>query len=509
MSDETKCKSMQERIVALVLDELDAPAVQEVRRHTEMCESCKGFLEALSEQEKDVQAAFDIIARDVELIGGSLIDRLDKRSQQTTEVPGQKPARPVMNEVKKMILVHRRLSGVAAGLLFAMAIGAAIYLGVGTAGRAYALEQTIKALETVGFLHLTMNDEETGITDERWIEVGSDGFQHRYRQESAGMGMEILIVDDRETVFDWRKDKNTVVLWSPKDKWYQWIANLREFFKDLQGAPGSLVIEQDSQYKGRRAHLVRRLKLDQEIYIDPETKLPIAIGKYEITYEDPPEGIFEIPEIPEGVAVVDKRPGAPKTAEPDWMKEERQADRPFYEGRKALSAGDYDQAVEQLKEAISLSPLRNWAHFWLAEAYRELGQYDLAIEEYTWVTGVVKKLGLEARYANLARGLTYRAKGEEEQARNDFARVLNVMITALRNPEGCKMFDYADDPLHRGKNLSDPERISNMIARLREVTGQNFGFDPAGALEQNEQAIAAWEHWWTQHAADYRVTPEK
>ena len=37
--------------------------------------------------------------------------------------------------------------------------------------------------------------------------------------------------------------------------------------------------------------------------------------------------------------------------------------------------------------------------------------------------------------------------------------------------------------------------------------GDNFGFDPEGTAEQKEAAIAAWENWWAEHAADYDVNP--
>lgn len=58
------------------------------------------------------------------------------------------------------------------------------------------------------------------------------------------------------------------------------------------------------------------------------------------------------------------------------------------------------------------------------------------------------------------------------------------------------MFDCADDPLEKGRGLSEGERLNRMIERLREVTDQNFGYDPNASAEEKEQAIAAWEQWY-------------
>ncbi len=48
---------------------------------------------------------------------------------------------------------------------------------------------------------------------------------------------------------------------------------------------------------------------------------------------------------------------------------------------------------------------------------------------------------------------------------------------------------------------------SNMINRLRIVTGQNFGYDPYGSAEENKQAIAAWEEWY-ENSGEIEFTPD-
>jgi hypothetical protein len=61
----------------------------------------------------------------------------------------------------------------------------------------------------------------------------------------------------------------------------------------------------------------------------------------------------------------------------------------------------------------------------------------------------------------------------------------------------------ADDPLIRADGMREgchegptaEQSLAMMINRLRIVTGQNFGYDPDAAAEENEKAIAAWEDW--------------
>ena len=81
-------------------------------------------------------------------------------------------------------------------------------------------------------------------------------------------------------------------------------------------------MEENVEYKGRRAHRIRWLRLNMECYIDPATHLPIVVGDEEITYEEPPPGTFDVV-IPDGYVVVDTRPGEDAADLPEWRKEER------------------------------------------------------------------------------------------------------------------------------------------------------------------------------------------
>lgn len=396
------------------------------------------------------------------------------------------------------------------GLIFAagavvVVLVAAWIMSVIPAKTAYALEQTVEAFKSVRFVHLVDYLEDGTLRDERWIELGPDGNQVRYRQDTPAN--DFFVVEDYETVYVYHKDKNTVVV-QPKEQNYVFISNFAEFFRDLAGK-GSITIEENVGYKGRPAHRVRWLRLNQDYYIDPESKLPIAGAGYEFSYEEPPEGTFELV-MPEGVAVVDKRPGAPPAEEPDWMKQDKIANTDFKNALHEFASEDYVKAAELFASVVKVQPGRNWAWFWLGRCWCELGEYDQAIDAYTEVIDIFSKFGSGPNYCHLARGLAYRKKGMEEEAKKDFGKCLGVMVDSLRHIEGAGMFDYADDVRVRsGRRPSKEQSLTNMINRLRLVSGQNFGYNPNASAEEIERVIAAWEDWWREHAQDYGAGAEQ
>ena len=410
----------------------------------------------------------------------------------------------------RSIIMKSPITKLAAAAVIIVAVALSITVVDKLASPAYAIEQTIEAFKDVQYMHVVQHDEAGQIKDERWIEIGPDGFQVRYRQDNPPNR---LIVEDGQTVSVYYKDKNAIVLYDPKDKQYQWIGNLRVALKELAGQ-GSMVIEENVDYWGQKAHRVRWLKLNIDCYIDPETKLPIAMAGYEVSYEEPPEGIFDIV-IPEGVEVVDKRPGAEPIQEPEWLADkladEKVAATKFRSARHALAAGQYKEAAELFESVVAIQSGRNWAWFWLGKAHYELGEYDAAIYEFSKVIGMFTEGKVVPHYCHLARGFAYQAKGMEDMARQDINVALPVMIDALRNIEGATLFDYADDPLYRSlpkdKRPTAEQSLAMMINRLRIITGQNFGYDPDGSAEENEQAIAAWEEWH-KNSGEIEFTPD-
>jgi len=368
----------------------------------------------------------------------------------------------------------------------------------------YALADTVAALENVRFLHIVGRDDTGQINDERWVEVGGDGYQARYRQQNPPSviekhpGAPSMVIEDGESTAVYHQAKKAVILYDRKDQQYQWIGPLGEFFENLRTE--GRILKEDDEYQGRRAHKVWWPALNSECYIDPDTKLPIAFGGVELSYEEPPADTFEIV-IPEGYAVLDKRPGAPVAAAPDWLVQEENAqvdkEKAFNQGTRAIIRGDYAEAAKLLEQGLGTDA---WSYYWLGKAYYELGRYDLAIKNFDAIFDAFKKLGGgdTIPFCQYARGLAYARLGMQEQAEADLTACLPAMIETLRTPSGGLMFEYADNPQIRSGQYSPSEQdmVAKMINRLRIVAGRNFGYDPAASKEQNEAAVAAWEQWF-------------
>lgn len=423
-----------------------------------------------------------------------------------------------------------RLTKLAAAAAIIVAVALSITIVDKLASPAYAIEQTVEALKNVQYMHIVQHDKAGNIEDERWIEIGPDGFQARYRQDTPERSF--FVVDDRQTVLVHYEDKNTVVLYDPNDKSWTWHYAPGKLFQELADrGPNYYTVEENVQYKGRPAHHLRWIIAETDIYIDPETKLPIAHGDYEINYEDPPAGTFDIV-IPDGVILVDKRPGAEPTQEPQWMIEEKIEEKRkeemgvvaqsyFEDARRALARADYVKAIELFTKTIEISPRRNWAWLWMGKALYEAGDYDAAIYRLSKVIDMIAENGWTIPSYHLARGLAYQAKGMTDMAQLDFEKALPKMILALQKIEAARSFDLADDPLIRADGMREgcheaptkEQSVAMMIDRLRIMTGQNFGYDSDASAEENEQAISAWEQWY-QNSAQFKFVlvteqPEK
>lgn len=448
----------------------------------------------------------------------SLVENLMSRIDSETSAGPNR-----VNSFKSKLIIRRLIMNRFTKFAMAAAIIIAAVLSITMLDKlappAYAIEQTVEALKHVRVMHIVRRDRAGNIEDERWIEIGPDGFQARYRQDTPERNF--FVVDDRQTVMVHHPDKNTVVLYDANEKGWTWIYAPGKLFQELaDGEPNYYTVEENVQYKGQPAHHLRWVLGDTDIYIDPESKLPIAHGDYEISYEDPPEGTFDIV-IPDGVMLVDKRPGAEPTPEPEWMIEEKRKEEMgevaqgyFEDARRALAGGDYVKAAELFTKTIEIQP-RNWALFWMGKALYEAGNYDTAIYRLSKAIDMIAEVGWTIPSYHLARGLAYQAKGMIDMALLDIEKALPKMIQALRNTKAANSFDLADDPLRCADGMREgcheaptkEQSLAMMINRLRIVTGQNFGYDPGTDLEENEQAIAAWEDWY-ENSGQINFTPD-
>jgi len=420
----------------------------------------------------------------------------------------------IMNRFAKLAIAAAVVVGIIGGVSFLGRFGST----------AYAIEQTIAALHNVRYMHIAKYDKAGNLEDERWEEIDPNGYQARYRQNTPSRLF--YVVDDLKTVMVYHasKDKNTAVLSDRKNRSYTWHAAPGKMFDEIaEGKPAYAVVAENVQYKGRPAHHLRAVAFDTDVYVDPQTKLPMAIGDYEVSFEEPPQGTFDIV-VPEGAIVVDKRPGATSGPEPQWMVQEREKEQAgelaqgyFEQGRRALGAGEYAAAVKALTKTVEISPGRNWAWFWLGVALYDSGKYDDAIYRLTQVIEMISENGggMSIPSYYLARAQAYQGKGMADMAQIDFETALPKMIESLRNVKAGWSFDLADDPLRCADGMRQDchgaptaeQSLIMMINRLRVFTGQNFGYDPNGSAEQKERAIAAWEQW-AKDSGRMKFTPD-
>jgi hypothetical protein len=383
---------------------------------------------------------------------------------------------------------------------FATATTGIVLLGVvllGTSQPTYALARTIEALKQIRFLHVVMETNTAGITDERWIELGADGTQIRYRQDSVGMGENVLIVDDGKTCLFFDRQKNTATLTASDGQSYQWIGNLREFFAEMAD-DRNVVVHPDAEVRGRKLHQIVWPRLQMECLVDPVTKLPVKVGPHRVTYDPPLPGTFDCT-APAGARVVDERtPSKPAEAA---EKPKADVNQLFKQAREHLARGEWEPARMALDKVVQDEPRMNWAWFWLGKANEELGDNVAAIADYTKVIEMFKALGLTPHYCHLARGQVFRRTGNTEAARLDFAVALPVMIQSLGRIEGAETFDYADDFGDKRK-WDEAERFQRMVKRLEVVTGVKLDNGTAVTAKDRAATTTAWQKWWTDHAAD-------
>jgi len=503
------CGKIRDQIADLVTGILPEAQVHTLEQHLNECSACRDYTRALKDEDTLLTEFFAKMDTDMPNRQERVLQAIDRSCvPKETEIPS------IRGTIMKSPITKL---AVAAAIIVAVIISMSILDG--SSPSAYALDQTVEALKNVRFLHIIGYDNTGQIKDERWIEIGMDGWQVRYRQQNPQWlieqypGAPSMVIEDGESTAVYRNDKKAVVIYDRKDMQYQWVGELGKALENLR-QEGKILKENDD-YQGRPAHKVWWPYMSAECYVDPKTKLPIAIGDTELSYEEPPAGTFEIT-IPNGCTMVDRRPGAAGPI-PQWLLEEENSQDAkrecFRQGTYALARGDYAEAAELFELVTEHQSGRNWAWFWLGSAYYGQGQYELAIEKFTKVLEIFKAFGgggdKPLNYCNYARGLAYARLAMNEAAQADLQVCLPSMVQTLRTPSAGKMFEYADNPLMRyGKyNPSDAEIVIHMINRLRVITGQNFGYDAYGSAEQNEQAIAAWEEWY-ENSAQIKFTPD-
>jgi len=78
MNNFTDCQNNREAITALVLDELEPVAADELHQHIGTCRKCRKLYEALADEEQMLRSTFDEVAATIEKAEDSLVGQLSE-----------------------------------------------------------------------------------------------------------------------------------------------------------------------------------------------------------------------------------------------------------------------------------------------------------------------------------------------------------------------------------------------------------------------------------------------
>jgi hypothetical protein len=87
MSNKSNCQNRREAIAALVLGELEAQAVDELKEHIGLCQTCRSLYQALSEEEESIRSAFSAIADRGQAIQEKLVQGSGRESRNLSTRP--------------------------------------------------------------------------------------------------------------------------------------------------------------------------------------------------------------------------------------------------------------------------------------------------------------------------------------------------------------------------------------------------------------------------------------
>jgi tetratricopeptide (TPR) repeat protein len=219
--------------------------------------------------------------------------------------------------------------------------------------QAYALDQTVEAIQKVRFLHVKESDEAGRIRFERWVEIGKDGLQARYRLDWRPY---TLAIEDGESAARYYPDKKVMVIYGRDQMQYRWVGLLAQFETLCQKGK---ILQANTTYHGRRVHRIWCPGMTKACYVAPETKLPIAIENAQYSYERPPVGTFEIVR-PEGYVVISRRLPSAEAA-PDWLVREeegrhQEAKQFLDEIARAISGRDSGETAETASSDANQEP---------------------------------------------------------------------------------------------------------------------------------------------------------
>ena len=87
MSDKNDCKDRHEAIAALVLEELDPAAANEIKSHIDTCANCRSLYQALAAEEQTIRSTFDAIKDRSKAMEDELVAQIDEDLHKPSSTP--------------------------------------------------------------------------------------------------------------------------------------------------------------------------------------------------------------------------------------------------------------------------------------------------------------------------------------------------------------------------------------------------------------------------------------
>jgi len=219
------------------------------------------------------------------------------------------------------IIMNKPITKLAAAAIIIIAVALSITILDKSVTPAYAIEQTIEALQNTRIVYMLCRDWD-GKKFEMWMSLNAEGYpEYCY---SYWPDYEVTNISTPTVSYQYNKKMNRVSI--SKGKLYNFDIRFEKMFEDIQEA----VLKNENNIKVYREvssidgkHLIVAICEGEaeawKIFIDPETKLPVGLhclkgrnrpGDFirdfdEIRFdEELPAGIFEF-EMPEGAVVTD------------------------------------------------------------------------------------------------------------------------------------------------------------------------------------------------------------
>ena len=306
---DSQCDKIRNQMADYIIGILDRGQIGTFDRHIGECEKCREYLKSL-EKEKNLLMQY----------GRNLDADMDVRCERAINALNLPKLKDKTKENSIWrIIMHKKITKFAAAAVVIFAVLLAISVLDKSATPAYAVEQTIDAIQEVKTVYMAGEFYMQG-EFECWMKY--DGNPDKPTHVWLGRtGENLCKICSPDGIFGLNMRTNRVHFASRDEREKDWILKFESFFKDAVNKAKkkdsvNIFTETDPD-NGEEIIVVhiKTSKREQKFLVDSETKLPISFSTIrddepmemmkmtlavknltEIRYnEQPPEGIFEMP----------------------------------------------------------------------------------------------------------------------------------------------------------------------------------------------------------------------